>query len=579
MMNKKNYIIIVILVIVLISLCGYIYFKKNKSDDSEIDSTLELSESDQISSSSLDNGDEKIDWTSYDSNDITLTGSIKITEGGVYYLTGTISDGLISIDTKDSVKLVLNNVNITNSSGPAIVVISAENVVIETSENSKNYLTDGSSYSSSNQEYDGVIFSKDDLVLQGNGSLEIKANYQDGIVSKDDLKIISGTYIINSNDDGIRGKDSVYIVDGTFTINSKGDAIKTTNDTDSDKGFIYIEKGTFDITSEQDGISSILKTVIDAGTFNITTGGGSSNSSTNNSNWGRWGNSNTTSNNTSSAKGIKSDGSITINGGTFTLNTSDDSIHSNNNVNIINGVINITSGDDGIHADENVIIENGTINISKSYEGIESANIAINNGIISVAASDDGINVANGDGSNMGRPGENSTNSSSNSKLVINGGTIYVNSTGDGIDVNGSAYIYGGTITVDGPTNDGNGALDYDGQFIMNGGSLIAVGSSGMLQGVSSNSTQYSVTAALSNISANSTISIVDGNNNEIISYKNSKSCAAIVVSSSKFEKGQNYSIVVNGNTVQTFTVNSITTTVGNVNSGMPGGQRGGSWR
>ncbi|MGM9876885.1 MAG: carbohydrate-binding domain-containing protein [Bacilli bacterium] len=574
MKNKKIFFIGVGTFLIIV-VAGIMFYLKNN----QIINNASKNTTDSIDMNiNTDDGDEKIDWSNYQDTEYILTQSITITDEGIYNLTGTISDGLIKVNTEGNVKLVLNNVNITNSKGPAIYIENASDVVIELSDGSKNYLEDGSNYLGYETDEIGTIFSHDDITFQGSGSLEVVSNNEDAIVSKDDLKIVDGTYIITSKDDGIRGKDSVYIQNGIFTINSAGDGIKSTNDTETEKGYILIENGTFNINSTLDGIESQTKLFIKNGTFNITTGSGSENSSLS-SNWGRWGSASSIS--SDSAKGLKSGDNLVIENGTFNFNTSDDSIHCNNYVGIKSGTINISSGDDGIHADEELIIDGGNITISKSYEGLEAAKITINNGTINVIASDDGINVAGGnDLSATGRPGQNNYSSSSNNILTINGGNIYVDAAGDGIDVNGSAYITGGDIKVDGPTNSGNGALDYDSIFEITGGTLIAGGASGMLQGCSSSSSIYNLTITFnSSYSSGDVITIVDSSNNEIISYQSSKSYSSLVIASPKLQKGSTYTVKVNGEEYKSFTISSITTTIGN-NNNMggapvgPGGQR-----
>ena len=523
MKNKKELIIYIILVILILLTIVYLIINKtNKENDNDIaiDKITDID-----TTVDLDNSDEAINWDNYQTKDLTLTDSITITTGGIYNLSGTITDGMITVDTNDYVKLILNNVSITNSSGPAIYVKKAKTVIIYLSDNSNNYLEDGSNYSNYDEDINATIYSKDDLVFDGTGSLTVKANYQDGIVSKDDLKIINGNYTISSADDGIRGKDSVYIIDGNFTIK---------------------------------------------------TGNGSTNSSKSNSNWGNWGSKNTTD--TKSAKGLKAGSNIVIEDGTFNLDTSDDAIHSNNYIGIIAGSYTISSGDDGIHADTEIIIDNGNIDIKESYEGIEAAKITINNGDIKIVASDDGINVAGGsDSSSMNRPGANNYTNNTTNILTINDGNIYVNASGDGIDINGSGYIYGGTIIVDGPTSNGDGALDYDGELIVNGGSLIAAGSSGMVQGISSNSTQYNATIIFTSSYTNKKITITDENENTILEYTPTKTYQAITVSSSKLKKGTTYTIKIDNETYTSFTVSSISTTVGTSNRMNNGGNMPGN--
>ena len=557
MKRKQELIVGVIVVIITIVILGYMLVKnineqkKEENNVTSIDTNIEI-----------DNSDEEINWDKYDTKDLTLTDTITITNGGIYNLTRTITDGMITIDTNDYVKLVLNNVSITNSNGPAIYIKNAKTVLIYLSDNSSNYLEDSSNYLNYDEDINATIYSKDDLVFDGNGSLTVKANYEDGIVSKDDLKIKNGTFYITSTGDGIRGKDSVHIINGNFDITSSKDGIKSTNTNDTNKGYVYIENGVFKINATLDGIQAETKLIIKSGEFDIKTGNGSTNNSKKDT-WGNW--SNTKSTDTKSAKGIKAGNNIIIENATFNLDTSDDAIHSNNYIKISNGTYNISSGDDGIHADNEIIIEDGNIDIKESYEGIEAAKITIYNGNIKVVASDDGINVAGGsDQSSMNRPGASNYKENTNNILTIYDGNIYVNSSGDGIDINGSGYLYGGVITVDGPTSNGDGALDYDGEFIVNGGTLIAVGSSGMAQGVSSNSTQYNVMINLENTyQENKKIIVLNENNEEIISYTPSKSFSSIVISSNKLLNSSTYTLKIDDEVYKTFTISSITTNIG----------------
>ena len=576
-MKNKKILLVITVVIAIIGLGVVIIFNKNESvEDLSSTNTTDSIDIDI----NTDDDDEKIDWSVYENVSYKLTKSLNITSEGVYNLTGTITNGSITINTSGNVKLVLDGVSITNKSGPAIYVKQAEDVVIELANESKNYLEDGSAYSGYDADVIGTLFSHDDLTLQGTGSLEVISNNEDAIVGKDDLKFVSGTYIINATDDAIRGKDSVYIQDGTYTITSGGDGIKSTNDTDTSKGYILIENGTFNITSTLDAMQAETKLSIKNGTYTIETGGGSGIVSTD-STWGNW-EPPTTSSSTKksdSAKGLKATKNLVIENGTFDFNTSDDAIHCNSYAGIKNANITISSGDDGIHADNELIIDSGNIDITKSYEGLEAAKMTINGGTISIVASDDGINIAGGqDSSAQSRPGANNYAQTSNNTLTINDGTIYINSTGDGIDVNGSAYINGGNIQVDGPSRGGNGALDYDSVFQVNGGTLLAAGESGMLQGCSSSSKIYNVTIIFkNNYGSDDKITITDSNNNEVISYSSKNGYNSLVIASPKFESGQTYTIKVNNSTYDTFKISNITTTVGTSNNyggGGPGQRR-----
>lgn len=486
---KKKIIIASFITIVLICIITYIIINKDNS----------------INNTTSDNStiDTNINFENVTSSDIVLNNqSIKITKGGLYNISGTLSDGQVLIDTNDDVKLVLNNVNINNTNGPAIYISNANNTYIE-------IVGECSINATTTEELGAAIYSSDDLLLLGSGSITITSNY-DGIASSDDLVIQSGTYIIHAGDDGIRGKDSLSIDDGKFIINSSGDGIKTTSD--ENKGSLIINNGDFTINSSGDAIDSV--------------------------------------------------GLLTINNGIFNIDSKVDGIHSNSSIIINNGEYNISSSDDGIHSDYDLLIKNATINITKSYEGLEAYNINIESGDINIVASDDGININNGNDSSGGDTFRGGMDQDSGGKLTINGGSVYVNANGDGLDSNGSIYINGGDVLVDGPTNNGNGALDYNGKCIISGGNLYAVGSSGMAQNVSSSSTQTTIMINLTS-TYNGDIKFGD------ISISPSKSYSSIIISSSKLSIGNTYSLEINGDTYGTYKLSSTISQVGNFTQGM----------
>lgn len=585
-MNKKILTIIIVLIICAIFLAvGFFLQKYLKITNEQINIYTNYDESDLnsdfsgVGNASITLSDEEIivngTGVSVNKNVATIVSS------GIYTITGEMSDGQIIVKAPDTseIKIILNNVNLTCKTSAPIYVESADKVIINLLDGTTNYITDGENYIySSNDitEPDGAIFSKDDLTINGNGTLNISANYLDGIVCKDDLKIVSGNINIKAVDDGIRGTESVSIKDGTISIDSTGDGIVSTKTDDEEKGYILIEGGK----------------------ISISTGGGSNNSSTSNSSWGMWGKeNNNNSSDTKSSKAIKATNIISINGGDISIDSSDDSIHSNKNVIITGGEIKVTSGDDGIHADETVTINGGNITISKSYEGIEGTNINISDGIIYITSSDDGFNINGGvDNSAMnGRPGQNmfNTTSNTNNKLIISGGYIYVDSTGDGLDSNGSIEVSGGTIIVNGPTNNGNGTLDYDSTFNMSGGTLIAAGSSGMLQTTSQSSTQCSIAYVFSSgQKAGSLISLQDENGNAIVTFAPSKTYQAIVICTKELQKGSSYKLYFGGsdngeskdgiytggtyssNNFITFNISNVVTTLGNSNFNMENNMR-----
>lgn len=502
------------------------------------------------------------DTISVEGNGVVIENNkITISSAGTYGISGTLKDGQIIVDAgkEDNVKLVLNGANIYCSNSAPIYVKNAKNAYLVLVDGSENIITDGENYvfeDKTSDEPNATIFSKDDLFISGTGKLKVNSNYNNAITSKDDLEISEATIDITSVADGLRGKDSITISSGNININATGDGMKSNNSEDAEKGYILIKDGTINITSGEDGIQAETNATITGGDITINSGGGSENSSKENNSWGNWGkpmgfgeNTNSTAeNDTASAKGIKGNTLVKIDGGNINIDSSDDSIHSNSNVEINGGTINITSGDDGIHGDSTIYVNAGEINITKSYEGIEAETININDGNIKVVASDDGINAAGGnDGSSVnGRPGQNKFASSGNGTINFNGGRVVVDASGDGIDANGSIYMKSGTVIVNGPEDNGNGALDYDGKFEISGGLLIAAGSSGMAQSPSETSTQNSINVFTS-ISANTLLHIEDESGKELITFSPSKSVSSIVISSENIKTGITYKVYTGG--------------------------------
>lgn len=518
---------------------------------------------------------------------VVLEGNkVIIQEAGNYSISGTASDGQIVVDaaSTDDVEMIFDGVNITSTTSAPVYVKSANNADIKLAEGSENFVTDGANYVLEDEAVDepnATIFSKDDLTIKGKGSLVVSSNYNNGITSKDDLKIKGGNISVTSVGDGLRGKDSVVVSDGTVTIDAKEDGIKATNIEEAEKGYITVEGGTLNITSVQDAIQAETNVQVTAGTLNLTTGGGSENGISQGEALGQapgadaiasasiqaeggnlgqnsaaTGASATTETDTVSAKAIKAASNVTIDGGTININSSDDAIHSNNAVVINSGEINVTSGDDGIHSDATLDINGGDVTITKSYEGIESETITFNDGNVNVVATDDGVNAAGGnDGSSVnGRVGQNAFQSQGTGKININGGNLVVDSKGDGVDSNGTIAMTGGVVIVNGPVNDGNGALDYDGTFDLTGGTLIAAGSSGMVQTPSASSTENSVKISLQSQAANTLVHIEDENGEEVMTIAPSKAFSTVVVASDKLKSGSKYNVFVGGESTGTVT-------------------------
>ena len=540
----------------------------------------------------------------FDGDEVQINGEgvqwenqiLYIKTAGTYVISGELLDGQILVDAEeeDEVQIVLNGAEIHCEDQAAIYAKQCRYLILTLAEGSKNKISDGETYvfEDGEDEPDSVIFSKDDLIINGTGELEAEGNYAHGIVSKDDLILVSGTIHVTSVKDGVKGKDSVTAENPNITIISGEDGICSNNDSDSEKGTIVLKDGTYTITAEEDGIQAETALEILGGTYEITTGGGSENG-TKSITFGekmerpedgmmekpedgmmekpedgmmekpedgtlqKPGGEYTPADAVSAAseetdvsrKGIKSGTQLVIEGGSFVLNTADDSIHTNGDAQILDGTFEISSGDDGVHADGKLIIEDGILNIADSYEGLEGSNVEISGGEISVLSSDDGINAAGGsDSSEQGGFPQDSFKGDENYKILISGGNVSINASGDGIDSNGNIEISGGVVLVDGPISGGEGALDYGLEAKITGGILVAAGSSGMAQGLSSDSEVPSVMLYFNEVQeAQTRVTILDEDNNVIISFVPQKEYQSIVLSSEKLEEGNTYTLMSGG--------------------------------
>ncbi len=649
----------------------------SETDETKADETqADESETDEIKADA-----SETDETKAASSGVSISGNIiTISKEGTYVLSGALSEGQIVVDADSAkVQLVLDNVDITCASSAAIYVKSADKTFITLEEGSENILMNTAEYEAiDDNNIDAVIFSKDDLTLNGKGTLTINSEYGHGIVSKDDLKLVSGTCNITAKNHALSGKDSVRIAAGTYNLTSGKDGIHSENADDDEKGFVYIASGDFTIESTGDGIDASYVVQIDDGDFEITAGGGAENatkthndmpgggpggdmgggapggapsgetpsgeapsgdkpsgeapsgeapsggpssdsdsgkqtgqtppdksgkdtsdgqqsdknaqskdaadsitasgassdtdsetaSDTSSDTDSEAASSTSSDTDSTSTKGIKSDGALYVNGGTFIINSADDSFHSNSDVTINDGTYTINSGDDGMHADSALLVNGGTITVTESYEGLEGLNITINDGKIDITASDDGINAAGGnDQSGFGGMGgdgfkgmqapnsapdaaqKSDSTSEDEMWMVINGGYVHVLAGGDGLDSNGDLTINGGEVYVDGPSDNGNSAIDYGekSSFYINGGIVVAVGSSGMAEDVSSDSKQQVAFVKLDSQADAGDVTLKDTDGNEIISYTAQKKYDCVIISTADLKAGQTYTLSASG--------------------------------
>ncbi len=218
-------------------------------------------------STASDSSSSSIDWSALPTTEVTLSNDgLKITEGGTYILTGSTTAG-VTVETDANVRIILAGADISSSDNAAINVIKADNVELEIKDGTTNAVKDTSSHSDTNIE--GAIHVEADLTITGNGSLTVEANFQDGIVSTDDLVINAGNIKVTAVDDGIRGKDSLTINGGTINVTAGGDGLKSTNDTDTTKGYTRITGGDITVKAGDDAIKAETALTIDGGTITV----------------------------------------------------------------------------------------------------------------------------------------------------------------------------------------------------------------------------------------------------------------------------------------------------------------------
>ncbi len=558
------------------------------------------------------------------SADITLSGStvsvsgsgaavsgstVTVTSPGTYKVTGTLDDGQLVVDTNGNVTLQLCGADITNLTDDAIHVKSGS-VTIELADGTQNTAVSGTETAVSATSTENTADNSADTATSAaktgdntaktstttaattTGTAADDSDTDDAsgaaIFSKDALTLTgSGSLTVNGYiNNGIAGKTGVTISSGTVTVTSANDGIK------SSEGAVTISSGTIKVTSGGDGISAETDLNISGGTFDITSGDGSEASNADgmqmpgNMKGGMMkdtvGNAQTTddtSDDSASMKALKAGSSLTVSGGTFTISSTDHAVHSSGTIDITGGTFTIaSSAGKGISGHGNVTIsgKDTSVTITKATEGIESkAVLTVNDGTINITASDDGFN-AGGGGTGFGQSAD--TADSGTHAIVINGGTVTIDASGDGIDSNGDLTVAGGTIIVNGPTSNGDGALDSGaesgGKISVTGGTIIALGASGMAEGFDDNSTQYSFLYNFSSsISAGTEITITDASGNVIYSCKTSKDCSSIEFSSPQLKEGGVYTVTA-GTQKATVTLSSIA--VNSASTGMGGGMKGG---
>ena len=441
-------------------------------------------------------------------------GTITITSGGTYRLTGEYS-GQVKIEAAktDTVRLVLDNAKITNSTGAAINVVSAAEAIIYTAAGTTNTVADEANYTATgDDDPDAAIYSTANLTLTGEGSLSVKGAYEEGIHTTGGLVIASGTLEVNAANTGIKGKDYVDITGGIVNVTAAQDGIKSTNTDDESMGFTRLSAGSVTVSAGDDG--------------------------------------------------LKAPHTLEISGGTLNIEKSNEGIEAQY-INILDGDVTVNSTDDGINAslkdsssDTSSDTTSGTATTGQQTQ--QNQNGQVQQAPAGGGAAPGGSQGSTGQNQNMPQPPTDGampgggTFEVVDAAINISGGTVTVNAEGDGIDSNGTATFSGGTVTVNGPVAGGNNALDSNGDLLLNGGTVTAGSTADMFEAPSSASTSgYLKITDSSALTQGSTVQVTDSSGTVVANYKITTSGVQLVLVSNKnIVKGQSYTVSVTSGSV-----------------------------
>ena len=466
---------------------------------------------------------EDLTWDSSDEKTIDLAnptatdgvsvenGTITITSGGTYRLTGEYS-GQVKIEAAktDTVRLMLDNAKITNSTGTAINVVSAAEAIIYTAAGTTNTVADEANYTATgDDDPDAAIYSTANLTLAGEGSLSVKGSYEEGIHTTGGLVIASGTLEVNAANTGIKGKDYVDITGGIVNVTAAQDGIKSTNTDDESLGFTRLSAGSVTVSAGDDG--------------------------------------------------LKAPHTLEISGGTLNIEKSNEGIEAQY-INILDGDVTVNSTDDGINASLKDSSSDTSSDTTSGQQTQQNQNGQVQQDPAGGGAAPGGSQGSTGQNQNMPQPptdgampgGGGGTFEVVDAAINISGGTVTVNAEGDGIDSNGTATFSGGTVTVNGPAAGGNNALDSNGDLLLNGGTVTTGSTADMFEAPSSASTSgYLKITDSSALTQGSTVQVTDSSGTVVANYKITTSGVQLVLVSNKnIVKGQSYTVSVTSGSV-----------------------------
>jgi hypothetical protein len=319
--------------------------------------------------------------------------TVTISAAGTYRLSGNLSDGqvVIAAGEEDVVRIVLDGVELSSSTGSAFVVRSANEAIVFLADGSTNSVADAASYAEQAEESpNAALYSMADLTIAGSGALAVSGKYKDGIVSKDGLVLAAGTVTVNAADDGIRGKDYTVLLDGAYTVTAGGDGVTSDNEVDEGRGWLLVSGGALTVKAGDDGVKAHNRLAMTGG--DVTVEG--------------------------SEEGFEA-AHIAVSGGTARITAQDDGINAA-------GGSSATGAQAGAQAGSRGGMGGG--------EAVGDYSVDISGGNVTINAQGDGLD--------------------SNGNATITGGTVVVNgptSSGNGaLDVNGELLVNGGTVAAAG---------------------------------------------------------------------------------------------------------------------------------
>lgn len=372
---------------------------------------------------------------------------ITISAGGTYRLSGKLTKGQVLVTGSEKVKLYLDGVEITSPSGPALVCTNEKRTILSLAKGSQNTLTD--SADNADTEINGcnvsacALFAQDKLTINGSGSLTVTGSSVDGIVCKDDLKLVNGTITVEAAQDGVKGKDCVAMFGADLNVTAGNDGIKSTESNDDTKGFLQLEQGSATVQAGGDCLQAETLVWIADGTYHLTSSGTAVNTETGEAN---------------SSKGIHCGGDVEIAGGKLTIDAAEDGVNCTGSLELQAGEVDVTSAEDGIQADGDLTVSGGAVTITTTGTVAASAqddfqpNNFGGNGNTPPGNADNRQNAAASDASAilaaaMQTIADSSTDAGASAAAATT--TAAEDVTSKGIKCGGNLTMSGGSCTID----------------------------------------------------------------------------------------------------------------------------------